>query len=97
LIAILFSFEFIIELLTSFIFSVIGLSWSSAIKELMEHYAQREASYPVLKHIILENLRKIKNEKADEFNKVENILLHSSIFHPLSSRFYSMMKKSSKK
>jgi hypothetical protein len=50
--------------------SVIGLSWSSAIKELMEHYAQREASYPVLKHIILENLRKIKNEKVDEFNKV---------------------------
>jgi len=43
----------------------------------MLHYAQREASYPVLKHIILENLRKIKNEKIDEFNKVE---INSSSF-----------------
>jgi hypothetical protein len=58
---------------------VIGLSWKTTIKELMEHYAQREASYPVLKHIILENLKKIKAEKVDEFNKVEIIGILSFI------------------
>jgi len=39
----------------------------------MEHYAQREASYPVLKQVVLENLRKIRNEKVYEHNQVENI------------------------
>jgi hypothetical protein len=36
----------------------------------MEHYAQREASSPVLKQVILENLKKIRIEKIDEFNKI---------------------------
>jgi hypothetical protein len=42
----------------------------------MEHYAQREASYPVLKQVILENLRKIRNEKIEESNKVKNFLFN---------------------
>jgi hypothetical protein len=40
------------------------------VKELMEHYAQREASYPVLKQVVLETLKKLKSEKIDEYNKV---------------------------
>ncbi|CAF4563841.1 unnamed protein product [Rotaria sp. Silwood1] len=50
--------------------SIIGSSWTTALKELMEHYSQREASYPVLRQVILENLKKIKNEKVDEHNKI---------------------------
>jgi len=78
------------------IFSAIGSSWTTAIKQLMEHYAQREASYPVLKQVVLENLRKIRNEKVDEHNQVENILFHFVfffIFFSMVNRFYSMMKK----
>ncbi len=41
----------------------------------MEHYAQREASYPVLKHVVLENLRRIKNDKLEELNKVKESLV----------------------
>jgi hypothetical protein len=74
------------------IFSVIGSSWIAAIKELMEHYAQREASYPVLKQVILENLRKIRHEKVDEHNQLQNILFFF-IFFFMVNRFYSMMKK----
>ena len=51
--------------------SIIGSSWTTAIKELIEHYSQREASYPVLKQVILENFRKIKSEKVDEHSKVK--------------------------
>lgn len=40
---------------------------------MLEHYAQREASYPVLKQVILDNLRRIKSEKIDEHNKVIRI------------------------
>ncbi|CAF0774095.1 unnamed protein product [Adineta steineri] len=50
--------------------SIIGSSWTTALKELAEHYAQREASYPVLRQVILENLKIIKNGKVDEHNKV---------------------------
>ncbi|CAF3016952.1 unnamed protein product [Rotaria socialis] len=50
--------------------SIIGSSWTTALKELMEHYAQREASHPVLKQVILENLKRIRNEKVDEHSKV---------------------------
>ncbi|CAF0758879.1 unnamed protein product [Rotaria sordida] len=50
--------------------SVIGSTWTTAIKELLEHYSQREASYPVLKQVTLENLKKLKNEKIDEHNKI---------------------------
>ncbi len=52
-------------------FSVIGSAWSTALKDLIDHYTQREASYPVLKRVVLENLRKIKSEKIDEYNKVK--------------------------
>ena len=44
----------------------------------MEHYSEREANYPNLKHIIMENLRRIRGEKADEYNKVENLFLFVS-------------------
>ena len=50
--------------------SIIGIKWESAVKDLMEHYAQREASYPLLKQLVLENLRKIKVDKAEEYNRV---------------------------
>lgn len=52
--------------------SVIGSSWTAAIKELTEHYAQREASCPVLRQVVLENLRKIRAEKLDEQIKVKH-------------------------
>jgi hypothetical protein len=77
-----------------FIFSIIGSSWITAVKELLEHYAQREASCPVLKQVVLENLRKIKNEKIDEYNKVEKFFFTSySFILFMANRFYSMMKK----
>ncbi len=77
------------------IFSPIGSSWTTAIKELVEHYAQREASYPVLKQVILENLKKLRNEKIDEHNKVEIclFLFHIDFYDLIGIRFYSMMKK----
>ena len=53
-----------------FLFSIIGASWTTAVKELIEHYAQREASYPVLKQVILESLKKIRLEKTDEHSRV---------------------------
>ncbi|UJR37249.1 hypothetical protein I4U23_029958 [Adineta vaga] len=50
--------------------SIIGSSWTTALKELTEHYSQREAVYPVLKQVICENLKRIKAEKLDEHGKV---------------------------
>ncbi|CAF0839256.1 unnamed protein product [Adineta ricciae] len=50
--------------------SIIGSSWTTAVKELMEHYSQREAVYPVLKQVICENLKKVRAEKVDEHGKV---------------------------
>jgi hypothetical protein len=71
-IALLLDLDFLFNILSIFIFFlvIVGSSWLTAVKELMEHYAQREASYPVLKQVILENLRKIRTEKVDEYNKV---------------------------
>jgi hypothetical protein len=51
--------------------SIIGSSWTTAVKELVEHYSQREAVYPVLKQVIYENLKRIRSEKVDEHNKVD--------------------------
>ena len=59
-----------------FFSSVVGSAWAAAVKELMEHYTEREANYPTLKLIILESFRRIKIEKTDEYNKVENLFLH---------------------
>jgi len=63
------SIEYIINI--GFLCSPIGTAWTSAIKDMLEHYSQREASYPVLKQVILDSLRKIKNEKTEEHNKVK--------------------------
>ena len=78
-------------------FSIIGSAWTATVKELLEHYAQREASYPVLKQVILENLKRTRTEKIDEHNKVELIVYFSLQIISMKNRFYSMMKKSSKK
>lgn len=74
----LFEWDFFLLIYLIFfkIFSIIGTSWTTALKELTEHYAQREASCPVLKQVVLENLKKIRNEKIDEQIKVKQILLH---------------------
>ncbi len=74
-------------------FSIIGSTWTTAVKELMEHYAQREASYPVLKQVILENLKKIKSEKTDENNKVNICIFNIDFYGFILNRFYFMMKK----
>ena len=50
--------------------SVIGSSWTAAVKDLNEHYTQREATYPLIKQVVVEALKKIRNEKVDEHNKV---------------------------
>lgn len=78
--------------------SVIGSAWATAVKELMEHYVEREAQYPVLKHVVLENLRKIKTEKIDEYNKVEILFSRSDdLLFFNANRYCSTMKRLSKK
>jgi hypothetical protein len=40
------------------------------VKELIQHYSEREASYPILKQVVLEDLKRIKTEKIDEHIRV---------------------------
>lgn len=58
----------------------------------MTHYSQREASYPLLKQVVLENLRKMKTEKNDEYNRVKSsrvFSLHQSSCENLGQHFNS--------
>ena len=44
--------------------SVIGSSWTAAVKDLIEHYTQREATYPLIKQVVVETSEENTQRKS---------------------------------
>ncbi|CAF1314010.1 unnamed protein product [Didymodactylos carnosus] len=72
----------IITNVKNLIVSIIGDEWERGVQELSQHYDQRLTMYPLLKNIE-KNLKKIRSEKADEFNKTQ--MYHEEIMKELFS------------